>query len=438
MNMPQVVITGFGSVNPLGLTAEQMWDGICNGKCGIKTVSAFDASKFKCQLAGEVAEFSIRDYVPKSHRKATKLMSRDIELSVIAAREAVQSAGLVTKDAESGETNIEPLMTAINFGAGLISADLDELAAAVGTSITDGKFDMHKWGAEGMNALTPLWLLKYLPNMLACHIGIIHDMQGPSNTITCGEVSSHIAIIEASQVIQRGQAQLALAGGGEAKVTPVVLMRQILLDRAMFSSNDNPQGACRPFDSKAGGSVFGEAAGVIVLEDADRAKNRNAKILAVVAGTGQSNSLNPVLHQLEPSGQAIKIAIEKALKEAKISPADIDLIVPHGTGIPCDDAAEAKGIQDALGEAVKNIAVLPIKSMVSNAGAASGSLDVIAAVCAMRDSVIPAAKNFDGPIAGCKLKINTKKIEKKIRYALCTGYTFGGQTAAVVLKNYNG
>ncbi len=438
MNYPEIAITGFGAISPLGLTAKELWQNICDSKSGIDKIRAFDASTFPCSIAGEAPEYKIRDYVPKSYRKATKLMSRDIELSVIAADEAFASAGLLTKYNEPQAPTIDPAKTAINLGAGLISCDLDELAAAAKECVTDGKFDIHKWGENGMNSLTPLWLLKYLPNMLACHVGIIHDIQGPSNTTTCGEASSHIATIEASQVIQRGQADIALSGGGEAKVNPVVMMRQCLLKRATSIANDDPKNACRPFDAKASGSVFGEAAGILVLENIERAKNRNAKIYATIAGTGQSNSLNPKYQHLESDGKAITIAIEKALTQAGIKPEDIDLIVPHGTAIVYDDQAEATGIQNALGNAVKDIPVLPIKSMASNTGAASGSLDLIAAVNAINDSTIPAAINFDSPQDGCSLNISKQKQEKQISYALCTSYTFGGQTAAIVLKKYNG
>jgi 3-oxoacyl-[acyl-carrier-protein] synthase II len=283
--------------------------------------------------------------------------------------------------------------------------------------------------------VTPLWLLKYLPNMLACHVGIIHNLQGPSNTITCAEASGHLAIAEASQVIARGGADVALAGGAEAKVNPIVMIRQCLLKRATSANNHEPDRASRPFDRDAKGSVFGEAAGLVVLENAEHAKSRGAKIYAEIAGVGHSNSINPKYQNLERDGEGIEIAIEKALADADISPADLDLIIPHGTGIPADDLAEATAIQAVLADAVGKVAVWPIKSMLSNTGAASGALDVIAAVCAMNNGMIPAAKNCDRRADGCNLNIATEPQQREIKYALCCSYTFGGQTAAVVLKN---
>jgi 3-oxoacyl-[acyl-carrier-protein] synthase II len=434
MDSARVVITGFGQITPLGLSANDTWASLCVGRIGIDTITAFDPVGFTCKLAGQVPDYQIRDYVPKTYRKATKLMSRDIELAVIAANEAFVHAGLVTKGIDPDNININPERTAINLGAGLISCDLVEIAPAVAASATDGKFDIHKWGTYGLNMVTPLWLLKYLPNMLACHVGIIHDIQGPSNTITCAEAAGHLAIAEATQVIARGASDVALAGGAEAKVNPIVMIRQYMLKRVTTENNDDPASACRPFDADAKGSVFGEAAGTVILEELQHAEKRNARIYAEVVGLGQSNSINPEYQHIEPDGRGIQIAIEKALAEAQIQPKDLDLIIPHGTGIPADDLAEANAIQAVLDDAAAKIPVWPIKSMMSNTGAASGAVDVIAALCAMREGIIPAAKNCDKKAAGCNLNINNKRQEKNIRFALSCSYTYGGQTAAVVLK----
>ncbi len=437
MNSARVVITGLGAITPLGLTVSEMWAGLCSGTCGIGKITAFDPVGFNCKLAGQVPDYKIQKYVLKTYRKAVKLMSRDIELAVIAANEALVHAGLITRGIDPENVNVNPERMAINLGAGLISCDLVELGPAVAASITDGKFDIHKWGKEGLELVTPLWLLKYLPNMLACHIGIIHDIRGPSNTITCAETSAHLSIAEAAQIIARGGSDLSLAGGAEAKVNPIVMIRQCLLKRATDRNNDEPESACRPFDADAKGSVFGEAAGVVILENLENAQSRGAKIYAEVVGIGHSNSINPAYEHIEPDGKGIEIAIKKAIAEAQIEPEDLDLIIPHGTGIPADDLAEAKAIRAVLGEAADEIPVWPTKSMLSNTGAASGALDVIAAVCAMTDGRIPAAKNCDRKADGCNLNIANMMQEKKIRYALSCSYTYGGQTAALVLKQIN-
>ena len=436
--MTYAAITGFGAVTPLGLTAGEMWDGLCAGRCGISPITAFDPAGFPCKIAGSVPEYKIQNYVSKSYRKAVKLMCRDIELAVIAADEAVKSSSLITAAVNPEKVNVDPARMAINLGAGIISCDIVELAPAIASSATSGKFDIRKWGKDGLGLVTPLWLLKYLPNMLACHIGIIHDIQGPSNTITCAEAAAHLAVAEAAQIIARHSADVALAGGAEAKIKPIVMARQCLIKRAAVEYNDRPHSACRPFDADAKGSVFGEAAGIIVLENLENARKRNAKIYAEIIGIGQSTSINPVYERLEPDGKGIRIAIEKALADARINPDDLDLIVPHGTGIPADDLAEAKAIEAALGSAVRDVPVWPTKSMLSNTGAAAGALDLIAAVCAMKDSKIPAAKNCDKKAVGCNLNISRQPILKKIRYALCCSYTYGGQTAAIILKNFDG
>ncbi len=432
----RTVITGIGAISPLGNTSKQLWEGLCAGVCGIDRIQAFDPAGFSCQIAGEVKDFKIRDYIPKSFRKSTKLMSRDIELSIAAAKEAIEDAGLVTKAAESGEVNIDPTRTAIILGTGLISCDLVELAPAVAVSITDGKFDIRKWGKDGLESVTPLWLLKYLPNMLACHIGIIHDIQGPSNSITCAEAGGILAISEARDIIARGDSDIALTGAAEAKVNPIVMIRQMLLKRTTSENNNDPAKACRPFDTDAKGSVFGEAAGMVIVENLDKAKARGTKIYAEIIGLGESNNINTAYEHLEPDGKGIAIAIEKAIAEAQIQPKDLDLIIPHGTGIPQDDLAESKAIESILGNAVSDIPVWPTKSMLSNTGATAGALDVIAAVCAIRDGKIPAAKNCDTKAAGCNLNISNQPIEKEINYVLCCSYTYGGQTAAIVLKKY--
>ena len=434
MDSARVVITGLGAVTPLGLTVADTWAGLCAGKVGIDTITAFDPVGFDCKLAGQVGDYKIRNHLPKSLRKAIKLMSRDIELSIIAAGEALTHAGLVTKGIDPENINVDPERIAINLGAGLISCDLVELAPAVAASLTNGKFDIRKWGKEGLEQVTPLWLLKYLPNMLACHVGIIHDIQGPSNTITCAEAAAHLAIAEAAQIIARRTSDIALAGGAEAKVNPIVMIRQCLLKRATSQNNDDPASACRPFDANAKGSVFGEAAGVVILENLENAEKRGARIYAEVVGIGQSNNINPVYEHLEPNGYGLQIAIEKAMADAQIQPEDLDLVIPHGTGISADDLAEATAIQKALGDEAAEIPVWPTKSMLSNTGAAGGAVDIVAAVCAMNEGKIPAAVNCDTKADGCSLNITGEAQDAEVRYALSCSYTYGGQTAAVVLK----
>jgi len=430
----RVVITGYGAISPLGMTADDLWQGLSQGKSGIDTIKSFDPVNFTCKIAGEIPDFKIRNFIPKSFRKSTKLMSRDIEIAIIAAKEAVESSGLITKGIDPENINVEPTRFAINIGAGLISCDLIELAPAVAKSLTDGEFDLKKWGQDGVSSVTPLWLLKYLPNMLPCHVGIIHDIQGPSNTITCAEAGGHLAITEAAQIIVRNNADIALAGGVEAKVNPIVMIRQCLIKRTTDQNNDDPASACRPFDADAKGSVFGEAGAMLVLEEMQHAKDRDAKIYAEIIGTGSSNNINPAYEHLETDGTGIRIAIEQALNEANISADELDLVIPHGSGIARDDKAEAAAIEAALGDAGSKVPVWPTKSMIGNTGAATGAVDIVAAIFAMENNTIPAAVNCENKADWCNLNIATTEQKADIKYVLSCSYTYGGQTAAIVLK----
>jgi 3-oxoacyl-[acyl-carrier-protein] synthase II len=436
MEAARVVVTGMGAVSPLGLNVDQMWAGLVEGRCGIGRIKAFDPTGMPCEFAGEVPPYSIQDYVPRKYRKSVKLMCRDIELAVVAAQEAFVSSGLVTKGIDPDHVTLDPTRTAIILGAGMISCDMAELAPAVAASTTDGRFDIRKWGKQGLDLITPLWLLKYLPNMLACHIGIIHDIQGPSNTLTCAEASSHLAIGEAAQIIARGDSDVAAAGGAEARVNLMMLLRQCLLKRATCDSRKAPSEMCRPFDSEAEGSVFGEGGGVLILENLEHARKRGTNILAEIVGLGQSHSLGAAPQRLESDGAGVRIAIEKAMADASVATEAIDLVMPHGIGVLEDDLAEARGIQAALGPAVEKIAVWPTKSMLSTTGAAAGSLDVIAAVKAITEGTIPAARNFRKPAEDCRLHIATQLQRRPIRHVLCCSYTHGGQTAAIVLKRF--
>jgi len=279
MSQRRVVITGVGFIHALGWEKDACFQAMLDGAVGIDPVRAFDPSSFPSQIAGEAPPFKINDFVPKWHRKATKLMSRDIERAVMAANQAVRDAGLKTKGTHPDEAaSIEPTRCGVNIGAGLICCDLEELAGAVQNSVEDGTFSYRLWGNPGMESLTPLWLLKYLPNMLNCHISIIHDMQGPSNSITCSEVGGHLAIGESFRTIQNGKADLMIAGGAECKVNAMGFLRQSLLKRVSTRYNDRPKEASRPFDRDADGTVLAEGAGVLVLEELQHAKARGGMI----------------------------------------------------------------------------------------------------------------------------------------------------------------
>ena len=277
----RVVITGLGPTSPTGIGVEAFWEALLAGRSALRRIEAFDPGGFAAQIGAEVPAFKLGDFIPKSYRKSAKVMARDIQLAMVAAYHAVMDAGLVTKciverGEAAGEVNVAPQRFGANIGAGLICADLTELAGALATSRgADGKFDIHHWGREGMTDLTPLWLLKFLPNMLACHVTIVHDAQAASNTITCGEASSHLAVGEAYRTIARGAADVSICGGFESKLNPMAVARPALLGRLSGALDNTPERACRPF-SGVGGMVPADGGGLVILEELEHARARGA------------------------------------------------------------------------------------------------------------------------------------------------------------------
>src|SRR4051794_10202898 len=320
--MRRVVITGIGVISPIGIGSKAFWTNLIGGKVGIRRIQRFDPSGFSSQIAGEVPDYKIGDYVPKSYRKATKVMARDIELAVVAADDAFKDAGIKSK-AYTDSPDVDGNRFGCNIGAGLISVDLDELTSALTTARDGNRLDLQKWGRDGMTQLTPLWLLKYLPNMLACHCTIIHGLKGPSNTITCADASSHLAIGEAFRTIQRGDADLAICGGAETKVQPMGLMRQCLLKRVNEEGNESPETAVRPFDTDATGTAVGEGGGLFILEEYEHAKQRGSKIYAELVGFGATQDTYKVTEP-QPTGESYGKAIAKALADANLPPAAVD------------------------------------------------------------------------------------------------------------------
>ena len=429
--MKRVVITGIGVITPIGIGVAPFWDNLLSGTCGIHTISQFDPGGFACKLAGEVPPFKIGDYVPKSYRKATKVMARDTELAVIAADNAFKDAGLKSR-AYAESPDFDGVRFGCNIGAGLISAELNELAAAMDVARNENTLDLCKWGKEGMGQLTPLWLLKYLPNMLACHVTIIHGLMGPSNTITCADASSHLAIGEAFRTLQRGKADLAICGGAESKINPMGIIRQTLLKRLNETSNDAPAKTVRPFDTEAAGTIAGEGGGLFILEEYERAKARGAKIYAELVGFAASQDTYS-LTEPDPTGHSYGKAIENAIKDARLKAADVDVLVPHGLGIPSFDRAELSGLQSALGDELKRIAVAPIKHAIGNLAAGCGA-DAAAAVLSLRHGMVPGSRNTEHIIDGLKMNVSTESRDVAAEVSISSVYSLGGQNAALVFR----
>ncbi len=439
MNSRRVVITGLGLVTPLGIGVEETWTGLLEGKTGISRIRPFDPSGFRSQVAGQIEQMKTADFVPKTYRKSVKIMARDIEIAVVASYLAVKDAALVTKcilDRKEADdpVGVDPTRFGANIGAGLICADLTELAGALATAVDEqGAFDIRRWGREGMNNLTPLWLLKFLPNMLSCHVTIVHDAQAPSNTITCAEASSHLAIGEAFRTITRGDADVCICGGAESKINPMGLLRQELLGR--LSRSNDPDQACRPFDVARDGTVISEGGGLLILEELEHARARGAHIYAELAGFGASSNTHD-WHTPDPQGRGIALAARKALADAGLGVDAVDLIATFGTGIPEHDLSEARGLREVLGTRASDIPALAIKGAMGNNGAGSGAIDLAVAALCMKRHTIPPAANVHHIDSQCALNVVTgNPRDARIHAVLSVAYALGGgQNAALVLR----
>lgn len=438
----RVVITGLGIASPTGLGVEPFWEALLAGRCGIRHTESYDPAGMPVRIAGELAPFKLGDYIPKTYRKSAKVMSRDIMIAVMCAYFAVRDAKLVTKCiVERGEAEGPPTIDSVRFGAnigaGLICADLPELAGALCTATENGEFSLKKWGTEGMGNLTPLWLLKFLPNMLACHVTIVHDAQAPSNTLTCGEASSHLAIGEAFRTILRGDADVCICGGSESKCNPMASARPTLLGRLNADSNDAPEAACRPFGVQRNGCVPAEGGGLIILESLDHALSRQARIYAELSGFGAaSNSVH--WRDPDPKGMAIGLALTKAMADAGVRREQIDLANPFGTGIDAPDASEMAGWNEAVGDRLNEIPALTTRGATGNNGAGSGAIELAATIMALNQRTVPTSVNTDDPDPNSPFQfVQGDPIDANITHALSMGYALGGgQTAALLIKRY--
>ncbi|HMN96874.1 MAG TPA: beta-ketoacyl synthase N-terminal-like domain-containing protein [Phycisphaerales bacterium] len=445
----EVFITGLGPITACGVGAEPLWESLAAGRPALRRIARFDPSGFACHVAGEIADelFDVRSVVPKSYRKATKVMARDIELAVAGAHAAVADAGLVTRAAERADAapTLSPDRVGCHIGAGLIAAEIDELAAALASAQRpDGAFDSGIWGSAGMNNLTPLWLLKYLPNMLACHVTIIHDCQGPSNTITCAEASSGLSIGESLRVIQRGDADACLSGGAETKVHLMGLLRQEFAGRLVgrggavtedVAADDAAQiASVRPFDPASGGSVLGEGGGILVLEASEVARSRGARAYAKIAGFGASQSVNPDTVGLvtEPDGASIAAAIDAALADAAVHADAVDAVIPFGSGIPAVDAGERAAIARTFGARTPSVPMVTIVPAVGNCCAGAGAVAVSVGALMLRHQMLPARLNSE--LTPGLDAVRAPSRSARLRTILIFTTSFGGQNAALVLR----
>lgn len=387
----RVVITGLGLLSPLGVGPDVAWTALAEGRSGVRNLESFPVDGVPTHAAGEVLGFDPKALALPKHRKALtkslKYMARDIQLSVGAAELAIADAGL----ADGG---VDPTRFGVDLGAGLISTELDELAPAINHATRpDGSFDFGIYGREGVPMITPIWLLKYLPNMLACHISILCDCQGPSNSITEAEAASNLAIGEAYRIIARGRADVMITGGADSKIHPLSMVRMNLLDQMSKWSGD-PSGACRPFDRQRSGWVPGEGAGILILEEREHALARGARIYGEIHGFGSGCDAYPGGGQ-DPEGRGTEVALRAALRDAGLTPGEIGHVNAHGAGSVVSDRAEARALGRVFGEGA--VPVTGLKGYLGNLVSGCGAVELILSLLGAGRGLIPPTLNCDDP-----------------------------------------
>jgi 3-oxoacyl-[acyl-carrier-protein] synthase II len=420
----RAVLTGVGVVSPLGLDTAAFWEALRGGRGGIRPIQSFDAGNLPTRIAGEVRGFDAKQYIAKPDRKSLKVMARGIQLAVAAAQVAID-------DARLDKQTLDPTRFGVAFGAGLLATELEELgpAAGVGANCQPGVVDLEKWGEQGLATIPPTWMLKYLPNMLACHVSILHNAQGPNNTITESDVASLLALGEAYRILTRDQADLLLVGGADSKINPLSLVRQCLFG-PLSRNNANPDRACRPFDRSRDGSVIGEGAGVLVLEELEHARRRGARIYAELVGFGSA-------FDRHRSGGGLARAAGAALREAGIRPEEVDHVNAHGLSSPDADAWEARGLAAVFGAASPPAPVFAPTSYFGNLGAGSGTTELAASVLALHHGWLPATLNYEEPDPACPVAVLRAPQATARRHVLKVGFTEMGQCAAVVLRKWD-
>ncbi len=419
----RTVLTGAGIINPLGLDTASFWEALRAGQSGVKAITAFDASGLTTRIAGQIPGFDAKNYIAKQARKSLRVMARTIQLAVAAAQ-------LALDDARVAKDKIDPTRFGVEFGSGLLATDLEDIAPAAQLSANckPGVVDLEKWGEQGLPNIAPLWMLKYLPNMLACHVSVLHNAQGPNNSITESDVASLLALGEAYRIIRRDQADFFLVGGADSKVNPLSMVRQCLF-APLSRRNDAPERASRPFDRRRDGLVVGEGAGVVVLEELEHARKRGARIYAEMVGFGAAFDRGH-------TGKGLARAIRTALEQAGLGPEDLDHVNAHGLSTPAADAWEARGLQEVFGDCARPVPVFAAKSYFGNLGAGSDVTELSASLLAVHHGLVPRTLNYEEPDPVCPVPVLTEVAEVRRPHFLKVGFTEMGQCGAVVCRKW--
>lgn len=413
----EVVITGLGVVCPIGIGQERVRDSLLAGRSGVGPIRRFNPVDLPVKIAAEVDDFDPKAYVRP--RKNLKVMARDTQLGVTASTLACREAGINSQ-------TVAPERFGVVFGADRICGPLEESELSYRACLVDGRFEFSRWGKEGLAATFPLGFLRVMPNMVASHMTIAHDARGPSNTMHQGELSSLLAVSEAARIIQRGRADVMIAGGASSQMNPYDWVRHCVLG-TLSISRDDPATVLRPFDADRNGQVWGEGAAAFVMESRRHAEARGAMILARLLGfssTCEPSDGGP------PQGSGLERAMRLALKRAQLKPSEVGHVNAHGLSAVDADRIEARAIHVCA----PDVPVTAPKSYFGNLGAAAGAVEMVASVVALGDGLVPATLNYRRPDPQCPVPVvHGEPLAAGVRTALLVNWTWVGQAAAVVL-----
>ena len=425
----RVVITGMGAMTPLGNNVRDTWSGLCEGRSGVRRITIFNAESFPTKIAGEVKGVDLEKW-PKTGEEFS-FLGRNSLFALEAAQEAVQDAGLNLR-------RTEPERLGIYFGAGDGGFDFEEYAAVVSDSIQeDQTVDAQRYFSNSLRTLHPKRLLEQEPFQVINHLsGVFHAMGPVSNCLTACAASSQ-AIGEASEIIRRGDADVMISGGTHSMIHPLGLAGFNLLT-ALSMRNEEPEKASRPFDKERDGFVLSEGSGVVILEELEHAKKRNAKIYAELVGYGGSADAFR-LTDPHPQGRGAIQAMKLALRHAKLNPSNVDYINAHGTSTQLNDSIETASVKEVFRDRSKKIPMSSIKSMLGHMIAAAGAVEFISSILTIRDGIIPATINYQTPDEACDLDYvpNTAR-EQKVKTVLSNSFGFGGQNIALIIRQFEG
>ena len=410
MNQRRVVVTGIGMLSPLGVGNEPTWQGLIEGRSGIDRITKFDASAYSCQIAGEVRGFDAEQWMEK---KEVKKSDTFIHYAIAAAEMAVRDAGLVYADCDGERFGVI-------VGSGIGGLPLIE--------------EMHKKLLErGPSRISPFFIPGLIVNMAAGLISIRYGCKGPSSAPATACATGAHAIGDAFKVIQRDDADIMFAGGSEAVITPLAVGGFAAM-RALSTRNDDPQHASRPWDLNRDGFVMGEGAGILILEELEHARKRDATIYCELTGYGMSSDAYHITSPAEDGSGMIRV-MRAALRDAKLQPADIDYINAHGTSTPVGDKTETIAIKGVFGEDASKVAISSTKSMTGHLLGAAGGLEAAIAAMTIKTGIIPPTINYQTPDPECDLDYvpNTAR-QKTIRNVLSNSFGFGGTNASLIFS----